>query len=67
MGDYKNAIEFINRAIVHDNGNATLLDHLGDVYYKMADKEKAIELWENSLKMDSTNTEIPIKIEKGID
>lgn len=67
LGDYDNAIVFINRAIVNDEGNATLLDHLGDVYYKKADKEKAIELWENSLEMDSTNTEIPIKIEKGID
>lgn len=67
LGDYKKAIEFINRAIETDVDNATLLDHLGDVYYKMANKKKAIELWENAFKMDSTITEIPMKIEKGID
>jgi Tfp pilus assembly protein PilF len=67
MGDYDKAKDYIYKAIEQDESNATLIDHLADVYYKMNNKEKAVELWKTALELDSTNTKIKSKIEQGLD
>ncbi|MCP5061638.1 MAG: tetratricopeptide repeat protein [Ignavibacteriae bacterium] len=66
MGDYENAKNYIDKAIIHDEGNATLLDHLGDVHYKLDDKIKAKEIWQNAFELDSTKSDIQLKINEGL-
>jgi tetratricopeptide (TPR) repeat protein len=65
LGDFEEAKKYIQQAIDKNNDSAVLLDHLGDIHYKLGDKQKAIDLWEEAFKMDSTQTEIKLKIEKG--
>jgi len=38
---------------------------LGDVYDKMNNKDKAIELWEEAVKSDSTLVDVRNKLLKG--
>lgn len=51
MGYYEEAKVWIEKAI--ENGsenNPVILEHLGDVYWKMGDTAKAVELWDRALK-----------------
>lgn len=46
MGRYQEAKIWIEKAIAtSESPNATLLEHLGDVWYKIGDTNKAIEFW----------------------
>ncbi|PQJ09456.1 hypothetical protein CJD36_019645 [Flavipsychrobacter stenotrophus] len=47
MGDYEKARENIERAANANDRKAdgTIYDHLGDVYYKLKDKAKALQNW----------------------
>ncbi len=47
MGDYEKARENIEKAAnAHDRkADGTIYDHLGDVYYKLKDKAKALQNW----------------------
>jgi len=66
MGNYKDAAKYINKAIEYDSKNATLLEHLGDVYFKMNKKFKAKKIWQDAYDLDTTKTNIKLKIEKGL-
>jgi len=50
MGKYEKAKEYIERAVTANkgNGDGTLYEHLGDVYYKLNDTDKAYENWKRS-------------------
>lgn len=46
MGYYEEAKIWIEKAIENGEGeNAVILEHLGDVYWKLGDQQKAVELW----------------------
>ncbi len=47
QGKYDKAKEYIERAIEGD-GDADVLEHLGDIYYKLQNPTKAIELWKKA-------------------
>lgn len=64
INNYHEAKKYIEKAIEFDDKNATLLDHLGDVYYKLENKEKAKTLWEGALKLDPKLENIGQKILK---
>ncbi len=51
-------------AMEEDESNATLLDHLADVYAKMDNKKKAIEYWRKALELDPTIKKVNEKLEK---
>ncbi len=56
LGNYNKAYYYIQKAIgVDGEGNAELLEHLGDVLYMLDRKEEAIDYWEKALKLDSAN------------
>lgn len=58
---------YIQKAIgVDGEGNAELLEHLGDVLYMLDRKEEAIDYWEKALKLDSANESLKKKISTGI-
>ncbi len=64
LGNYKGAQEYIENAL-KNSGNehdATLLEHLGDTYFKLNNKTKAIELWKQALKENEENTLLKRKI-----
>jgi tetratricopeptide (TPR) repeat protein len=69
LGKYAEAERYIKKAVglrdaTGQNG-ATLNEHLGDVYFKMGNNEKAIECWNKALKMDATNKGLREKIDRG--
>ena len=65
MGKYKEAKEFIEKAIDEGGESAVMLEHLGDIVYKIGEQDYARKLWKKALKLDVTNSELKQKIEKG--
>jgi tetratricopeptide (TPR) repeat protein len=69
LGKYDEARKYIEKAVqlrdaVGENG-ATLNEHLGDVFYKLDKKEKALEFWKRALEMNQKNQTLKAKIERG--
>jgi tetratricopeptide (TPR) repeat protein len=69
LGKYGEAREYIEKAVrlrdaVGENGS-TLNEHLGDVFYKLDNKEKALEYWKRALQMNQKNQVLKTKIERG--
>ncbi|MEK9135517.1 MAG: tetratricopeptide repeat protein, partial [Bacteroidota bacterium] len=65
LGDYKQAEMYIKKAIEKGEVSAVVHEHLGDVYYKMKDLERALEQWKIALKMDENNVALRDKIARG--
>jgi len=65
LGNYKLAEEFIAKAIGMGNASAVLHEHLGDIYYRMNDRDRALEQWRIGLKLDEENQELREKVERG--
>ena len=66
-GNYEAAKTFIQHAIdlAGANADATLYDHLGNVYYKLNDKEKAAASWKTAKDKGSDDPLIDKKISEG--
>lgn len=64
MKKYEKAKDLIQMAVDANpaNADATLLEHLGDVLYKLDDIDKAVEYWKKSKERGSDNPEIDNKI-----
>jgi tetratricopeptide (TPR) repeat protein len=65
LGDYKQAEMYIKKAIDKGEVSPVVHEHLGDVYYKMKDVERAVEQWKIALKMDEGNVSLKEKITRG--
>ncbi len=65
LGEYKDAEKYILQSLEKGDASAVVHEHLGDVYYMLQDKERAIEQWNISLKMDASNVELRSKIARG--
>jgi len=56
---YKEARIYIDQTLQNDSdSSAVLLEHAGDIYYQAGEKDKALELWKQSLERATDNTEI---------
>jgi tetratricopeptide (TPR) repeat protein len=66
-GEYEKAKGYIQKAIdmAGSRVDATLYDHLGDVYYKLKDKDKALENWKLAKEKGSDDPKIDKKISEG--
>ncbi len=65
QGDYKKAKIYIEKAIEGD-GDADVLEHLGDIYYKLNDESKAKEYWQRAKKVGGGGSKmLDKKIEEG--
>ena len=62
LGDYTNAILYVQKAIDKESDNATLVDHLADIYFKMGDKKKAVELWRKALQLNGSLEKVKQKL-----
>jgi len=61
-GDYKKAKEILEKAIqiASDKSDPDMHEHLGDVYFKLNEKVKALEQW-NMAKQKGSDSELLIK------
>ena len=66
-GNYKDAKDYIEQAIKKygDKADGTLYNHLGNVYYKLNNKEKAIENWKISKEKGGDDPQLDKKISEG--
>ena len=66
-GDYPKAKEYIQKAIDMSGVNAdgTLYDHLGNVYFKLKEKDKATESWKKAKEKGVDDPNIDKKISEG--
>jgi len=61
MGDYEKALTYLEKAIEH-NPNGTIIEHYGDVLFKLGKVEEAVDQWQEAKGMDSTSDLIDKKI-----
>lgn len=61
-GQHQEALTAILRAHELEGDDPVIMDHLGDVYFKLNQPEKARELWERSLQLDADNVRIERKL-----
>ncbi len=63
-GDYQKAKEYIEKAIqmAGPAADATLFDHMGNIYFKLNNKAKAVENWKKSKEKGNDNSNIDKKI-----
>jgi pentatricopeptide repeat protein len=64
LGNYAEAEKWIKKAIEKGNASAVLYEHLGDVYARMNDTERALEQWNIALKLDANNATLKEKISR---
>lgn len=64
-GKYKEAREYIQKAIEADSAKAdgTLFEHLGDIYFRLNDTDKAVEYWRKSKEKGNDDPAIDKKIQ----
>ena len=60
-GDYKNAINYLEKASELDPQNAVITDHLGDAYWQGGRKNEAIFQWKRAIKQKDIEEELNIK------
>ncbi|MBS1688112.1 MAG: tetratricopeptide repeat protein [Bacteroidetes bacterium] len=65
-GQYNKAKEYIQKAIDMDgaNADAALYEHLGAVYYKLNEIDKAVQLWQKAKEKGSENPQIDKQIQE---
>jgi tetratricopeptide (TPR) repeat protein len=62
---YDEAKKYIQKAIDADpqNADGTLYDHLGDIEFKLSNKDKAVDLWKKAKEKGSDNAQLDKKIQ----
>ncbi len=65
MSNYAEAQRYIVKAVATGGASAEVTEHLGDVYFKLGDKDNALEFWHRALNMDKANQALKEKIERG--
>lgn len=66
-GDYEKARTYVQKAIDLSGTKADgpLYDHLGDIYYKLNNRSKALDSWKTAKEKGSENPQIDKKISEG--
>jgi len=63
MGEYKEAKEWLEKALSHGGDkDGTILEHYGDVLYKLGNTEKALEYWKKAKEKGGASQDIDKKI-----
>ncbi len=65
MGDYSTALTYIERAVAQGEASAEVLEHKGDVLWKLNRKEEAVAWWRKALELDPSRTHLRAKISPG--
>jgi tetratricopeptide (TPR) repeat protein len=61
LGEYEQARKVIEKA-VKNNANGTIIEHYGDILYKLGDVEGAVKQWQRAKGMDESSELIDKKI-----
>ena len=65
QGKYTKAKEFVQKALdKSETVDGTLYDHMGDIYFQLKDKEKAMEYWQKAKEKGTDNPLIDKKIQE---
>jgi tetratricopeptide (TPR) repeat protein len=62
LGRYRDAESFVKKAINKGEVSAVVHEHMGDIYFKLNDMDRALEHWNEALKLDGSNTQLRDKI-----
>jgi len=65
LGKFSEAEKYLLQAIEKGTPNATLLDHLGDICFRLNDRNRAIENWKKALTLEPDNALIRDKVLRG--
>ncbi len=65
LGNYEEAEKYIQKAVDLGSASAVIMEHLGDINFKLSRKEKSIEFWKKALELDPTNEGLKSKIQRG--
>jgi len=65
LGIYDEAEKYIRKAIEVAGDRPVLLEHLGDVIFMKGQKSTAMELWQKAFSLDTSNSKLKSKIDKG--
>lgn len=65
LGKYEKAEEYLKKAIGKGSPSAVLYEHLGDVYFMMNERVRALEHWNAALRLDETNEDLREKVARG--
>ena len=66
LENYTDAALYIEKSIATGKASAVVHEHLGDVYFKLGQKERALEIWKKALEMDPKNEAAKEKILHGV-
>lgn len=68
LGEYQKASGYIDTALLRsgDNLSAELLEHAGDIAYKLNRREQAVEYWREALDLDPENERLIRKVTTGV-
>jgi len=66
LGDYRNAATYIEKSVATGKASAVVHEHMGDVYLKLGQKERALEWWKRAQNMDAHNESVKEKILHGV-
>ncbi len=62
LGRYREAETYVKKAIGRGDASAVVHEHMGDIYFKLNDTDRALEHWNAALKLDEGNTSLREKI-----
>ncbi|PIP79489.1 MAG: hypothetical protein COW85_00925 [Ignavibacteria bacterium CG22_combo_CG10-13_8_21_14_all_37_15] len=66
LGEFENAKKYIEEALQLGGEKAVILDHFGDVLFKLGKKDEAISTWKKAFELDNSIGGLQIKIERGM-
>jgi tetratricopeptide (TPR) repeat protein len=64
LGRYRDAEVYVKKAITRGEVSAVVQEHMGDIYFRLNDTERALEHWNAALKLDGNNTLLRDKISR---
>jgi len=64
-GKYNRVVELCNAVIMIEPGNALAYKRIGSAYYAIGQKEKAVEAWEKSLKLNPADRSLLVFLKRA--
>lgn len=66
QGEYADALIWIDKAILHGGGDSgTIVEHRGDILYKLGREDEAREQWKRALELSDHSDGLPEKVRTG--
>ncbi|HLF19964.1 MAG TPA: tetratricopeptide repeat protein [Bacteroidota bacterium] len=65
LGKLREAEQYIAKAVATGKASSVVQEHLGDVYFRLDEKKKALEMWQKALEMNGKNQSLKEKISRG--